>query len=139
MDYALEVVMIPVTDVDRSKAFYQEKLGFRLDVDHHPNDAFRVVQLTPPGSACSIVFGIGMTRAEPGSAQGTLLVVTDIEAAHRELTDRGLDVGPIHHFVEGREVDGPDPERKDYNSFARFSDPDGNTWGLQEVRSPISD
>ncbi|MDH3189464.1 MAG: VOC family protein [Acidimicrobiia bacterium] len=132
------MVMIPVTDVDRSRTLYEEKVGFHLDVDHQPNDSFRVVQMTPPGSACSIVFGIGMTTAEPGSEQGTLLVVTDIEAAHQELTDRGLEVGPIHHFVEGREVDGPDPERNDYNSFARFVDPDGNTWGLQEVRSRIS-
>jgi catechol 2,3-dioxygenase-like lactoylglutathione lyase family enzyme len=127
--------MIPVSDVDRAKQFYGEVLEFSLDVDHHPDDRFRVVQMTPPGSACSIIFGVGMTEAEPGSAQGTLLVVADIDAAHSELSGRGLNLGPIHHYVDGKPVDGPDPGRQDYNSFARFTDPDGNTWGLQEVRS----
>ncbi len=132
MDYKLEVMMIPVSNVDRAKDFYLQ-LGFRLDVDDQPNEDFRVVQMTPPGSACSIIFGVGMTGAAPGSAQGTLLVVSDIEAAHRELSGLGLDLGSIHHYAEGEEVNGPDPDRQDYNSFARFSDPDGNTWGLQEV------
>lgn len=135
MDYKLEVVMIPVSDVDAAKAFYADKLGFHLDVDDHASDTFRVVQMTPPGSACSIVFGVGMTDADPGSAQGTLLVVDDIETAHQELFERGLEIGPLHHYVDGKEVGGLDPDRQDYNSFARFSDPDGNTWGLQEVRS----
>ena len=134
MDFKLELVLLPVTDVDRAKAFYTEQLGFSLDVDHAPNDAFRVVQMTPPGSACSVTIGKGITDATPGSVRGTHLVVTDIEAARDELVGRGVDVGPIRHLGPRGWVEGPHPERADYGSFADFRDPDGNSWVLQEVR-----
>jgi len=135
MDFKLELVLIPVADVDRAKAFYTEKAGFKLDVDHQAGESFRVVQLTPPGSACSITFGIGITDAAPGSVRGTHLVVSDIEAARAELVERGLEVTEIRHFnVESSAwLPGPDPEHADYASFADFSDTDGNTWILQEV------
>jgi catechol 2,3-dioxygenase-like lactoylglutathione lyase family enzyme len=136
VDYKLELVLIPVSDVDRAKAFYSEKLGFSLDVDHQPSDEFRVVQMTPPGSACSITIGIGITEAEPGSYRGTHLVVYDIDAAHAELVARGIEVGEVRHF-DREAMDwrpGADPEHGDYASFADFADPDGNTWVLQEVR-----
>jgi catechol 2,3-dioxygenase-like lactoylglutathione lyase family enzyme len=133
MDFKLELVLIPVADVDRAKEFYVEKCGFQLDVDHHPNEQFRVVQFTPPGSACSLTIGIGITSAEPGSYRGTHLVVTDIEAARDELTGRGVEVSEIRHMGANGWEPGRDPERRDYNSFADFSDPDGNTWVLQEV------
>jgi catechol 2,3-dioxygenase-like lactoylglutathione lyase family enzyme len=141
MDLRLELVLIPVSDVDRAKAFYTEKLGFSLDVDHQPSDEFRVVQMTPPGSACSITIGIGITDAEPGSYRGTHLVVTDIEAARDELAGRGVDVSEVRHFDReaGEWRPGPDPQHGDYASFADFADPDGNTWVLQEVRSRASD
>jgi catechol 2,3-dioxygenase-like lactoylglutathione lyase family enzyme len=132
MDFKLELVLIPVSDVDRAKAFYTDKAGFNLDVDHHPSDSFRVVQLTPPGSSCSITFGIGITDAAPGSVRGTHLVVSDIEAARAELVGRGMEVTEIRHFDSGAWAAGPHPGRLDYNSFADFSDPDGNTWVLQE-------
>jgi len=134
VDWKLELVLLPVTDVDRAKTFYSEKLGFHVDVDHHPSDEFRVVQLTPPGSACSISIGIGITQAVPGSVQGLHLVVTDIEAAHAELVDRGVAAGEIFHFESGQQAPGPDPQRRDYGSFLAFSDPDGNNWVVQEVR-----
>ena len=133
MDYKLELVLIPVTDVDRAKAFYTEKLGFNLDVDHQPNEEFRVVQMTPPGSAASITLGIGITDATPGSYRGTHLVVTDIEAAHAELTGRGVEVSDIRHMTAEGWKPGVDPDHHRYNSFADFADPDGNTWILQEV------
>lgn len=132
MDFKLELVLIPVTDVDRAKAFYTEKAGFNLDVDHRVSDQFRVVQMTPPGSACSITIGIGVTDAAPGSVRGTHLVVTDIETARAVLVKGGVDVGEIRHLASGGWVAGPDPEHRDFNSFADFSDPDGNTWILQE-------
>ncbi|MGH9259694.1 MAG: VOC family protein [Acidimicrobiales bacterium] len=132
MDLKLQLVLVPVSDVDRAKAFY-EKVGFHLDVDHRAGDEFRVVQLTPPGSACSITIGTGTTDATPGSVQGLHLVVSDIEAVRDELVERGVDVGEIHHFEAGGRVPGPDPQRADYGSFAGFSDPDGNSWVLQEV------
>ena len=134
MDLKLELVLIPVSDVDRAKTFYVEKVGFNLDVDHRAGDQFRVVQMTPPGSACSITIGTGITDGAPGSVRGTHLVVSDIEAARAELVGRGVDVGEVRHFESGRWVPGPDPERRDYGSFADFSDPDGNTWVLQEAR-----
>ena len=134
----LELVLIPVTDVDRAKTFYVERLGFSLDVDHQPNEAFRVVQMTPPGSACSITIGIGITEAEPGSYRGTHLVVTDIEAARAELVGRGVEVGEIRHMTPDGWQPGPDPEHARYNSFADFADPDGNTWVLQEVPEAAS-
>jgi len=134
MDWKLELVLLPVTDVDRAKAFYSERLGFHVDVDHHASDEFRVVQLTPPGSACSISIGIGITQAVPGSVQGLHLVVTDIEAAQAELVERGVEIGEIFHFESGQRAPGPDPERRDYGSFLAFSDPDGNSWVVQEVK-----
>jgi catechol 2,3-dioxygenase-like lactoylglutathione lyase family enzyme len=133
-DLRLELVLLPVSDVDRAKAFYTEQLGFSLDVDHQPSDEFRVVQLTPPGSACSIAIGVGITSAEPGSYRGTHLVVSDIQAVRAELVGRGLEVGEIRHMTPEGWADGVDPEHADYNSFADFADPDGNTWVLQEVR-----
>ena len=134
MDLKLELVLIPVSDVDRAKAFYTEKVGFNLDVDHQASEEFRVVQMTPPGSACSITIGKGITDAAPGSYRGTHLVVPDIEAARGELVGRGVEVSEIRHFASGEWRPGPDPEHTDYNSFADFSDPDGNTWVLQERR-----
>jgi catechol 2,3-dioxygenase-like lactoylglutathione lyase family enzyme len=134
VDFKLELVLIPVTDIDRAKAFYVEKCGFNLDVDHEVNENFRVVQMTPPGSACSITIGKGMTDAAPGSYRGTHLVVSDIEAARAELVARGVEVSEIRHFDQksGDWGPGPDPAHADYNSFADFSDPDGNTWVVQE-------
>jgi catechol 2,3-dioxygenase-like lactoylglutathione lyase family enzyme len=133
VDYKLELVLIPVTDVDRAKAFYTENVGFRLDVDHRAGDDFRVVQMTPPGSACSISIGIGLTDSPPGTAKGMHLVVTDIETAREELVGKGVDIGEIRHLKAGEWVPGPDPQRQDYGSFAHFQDPDGNTWVVQEV------
>ena len=135
MDYRLELVLIPVSDVDRAKAFYTERMGFALDVDHQPNEQFRVVQMTPPGSACSITLGIGITDAEPGSYRGTHLIVTDIEAARAELVGRGVEVSDIRHLSAEGWKPGADPAHTDYNSFADLADPDGNTWVLQEVPS----
>ena len=133
VDMKLEVVVIPVSDVDRAKRFYGN-LGWRLDADFVVGNEFRVVQFTPPGSECSISFGTGISEAAPGSAQGLHLVVTDIEAARDELAGRGVEVGDIFHFGSEGQVAGPDPQRSDYGSFATFSDPDGNGWLLQEVR-----
>jgi catechol 2,3-dioxygenase-like lactoylglutathione lyase family enzyme len=135
MDLKLELVLIPVSDVDRAKTFYTEKVGFHLDVDTTPLEGFRVVQMTPPGSACSITVGTGITDAAPGSYRGTHLVVADIEAARAELVARGVEVSDIRHFdrERGEWQPGVDPEHSDYGSFADFSDPDGNTWVLQEV------
>jgi catechol 2,3-dioxygenase-like lactoylglutathione lyase family enzyme len=139
-DMKLEVVVVPVSDVDRAKRFY-EALGWRLDADFTTADDFRVVQLTPPGSECSIIFGLGVTSAKPGSVQGMQLVVYDIEAAHDELADRGVDISEVFHDADGvfhhagteGRVAGPDPERRSYGSFASFNDPDGNGWVLQEI------
>ena len=136
MDWKLELVLLPVTDVDRAKAFYSEQVGFTVDVDHRASDDFRVVQMTPPGSACSISIGKGITSAVPGSVQGLHLVVIDIEAARAELVERGVEVGEIFHFEAGQQTPGPDPERRDYGSFLGFSDPDGNSWVVQEVNRP---
>ncbi len=132
-DMKLEVVVIPVSDVDRSKRFYGG-LGWRLDADFVRGNDFRVVQFTPPGSPCSIHFGTGVTSAEPGSAHGLYLVVSDIEAARAELVDRGIEVSELFHRVgtEGP-FSGPDPQRRSYATRASFSDPDGNGWVLQEV------
>lgn len=134
MEYKLELVLLPVADVDRAKAFYTERCGFHLDVDTSPTEEFRVVQMTPPGSACSITVGKGLLDTAPGSVRGLHLVVADIEAARAELVGRGVEVSPIRHFADGVWQAGPDPERRTYHSFADFSDPDGNTWVLQEVR-----
>ncbi|MGZ4589781.1 MAG: VOC family protein [Actinomycetes bacterium] len=132
MDWKLELVVVPVSDVDRAKSFYAEQAGFRLDVDHSAGEDFRVVQMSPPGSACSIAL---MRNTEaPGSLQGLHLIVSDIDAARAELVDRGAGAGEIFHFGEGGQLPGPDPQRSDYNSFFSFSDPDGNGWLVQEVR-----
>jgi catechol 2,3-dioxygenase-like lactoylglutathione lyase family enzyme len=134
MEYKLELVLLPVSDVDRANAFYTDKLGFLLDVDHRPNDAFRVVQMTPPGSACSVTIGVGLTTAELGSYRGTHLVVADIEAARAELVERGVAVSETRHMTSDGWAAGVDPLPADYGSSADFADPDGNTWMLQEVR-----
>jgi catechol 2,3-dioxygenase-like lactoylglutathione lyase family enzyme len=137
MDYRLEVVTLPVSDVDAALVFYTS-LGFALDVDYHPRDGFRVVQLTPPGSACSIQFGEGLTDAAPGSARSNYLVVDDLEAAHAELVALGIKVGELRHKEPvdtwaGGFAPGIDPERRAYASLAELTDPDGNTWMLQEI------
>jgi predicted enzyme related to lactoylglutathione lyase len=119
MDWKIELIAIPVTDVDRAKAFYVEKAGFNADHDHTVSDEVRFVQLTPPGSACSIAIGKGVTDAAPGSVQGMQMVVSDIEAAHAELVERGVDVSDVQDFPFGR--------------FVFFSDPDGNRWAVQQL------
>jgi catechol 2,3-dioxygenase-like lactoylglutathione lyase family enzyme len=136
----LEVVVVPVSDVDRAKAFY-EGLGWRMDIDYVSSNDVRVVQLTPPGSPASIIIGTGITDAAPGSVDGLQLVVDDIEAAHAELAGRGADVSEVFHDVGGifhhagtiGRVPGPAPERATYGSFTSFGDPDGNGWIVQEV------
>ena len=133
MDWKLELVVLPVSDVDRAKAFYAEQLGFSVDVDHQPNDLFRVVQLTPPGSACSITIGTGVTPVAPGTYQGLHLVVNDIEAAHAQLVSRGVKVSDPFHFGAEGQTAGLEPERGDYGTFLSFADPDGNGWLVQEV------
>ena len=133
MDYKLELVLIPVSDVDRAKKFYLEQAGFVLIVDTPIGPDQRVVQVVPPGSECAIGFGTGITSAAPGAAQGLHLVVSDILAARAELAGRGVAIGPVRHMVNGEWADGPDPERQNYQSFADFTDPDGNIWILQEV------
>lgn len=134
MDYRLELILLPVSDVDRAKAFYTDKAGFKLDVDHSTGDRFRVVQLTPPGSDCSISIGVGLSDMKPGSIKGLHLVVEDIVAAHDELAARGVEISDVRHMSSDGWKSGPDPDHADYNSFADFSDPDGNLWLLQEVR-----
>ncbi|HWZ06971.1 MAG TPA: VOC family protein [Bradyrhizobium sp.] len=135
--FSVEVIILPVSDVDRALRFYVDRVGFTLDVDYAPNDAFRVVQLTPPGSTCSIQIGKGLTNAAAGSVRNVYLVVTDLEAARSRLLEGGVEVGEIRHKIpidawDGRFAPGPDPARRDYASFANFSDPDGNGWVLQE-------
>jgi catechol 2,3-dioxygenase-like lactoylglutathione lyase family enzyme len=140
MDFKLEVIVLPVSDVDRALRFYQG-LGWRLDADFATDPKFRVVQLTPPGSPASIIFGVGLTNAAPGSYQGLHLVVDDIQAARAELADKGAEVSEVfhdagsvfHHAGNDGRVPGPDADRRSYASFASFSDPDGNGWVLQEV------
>jgi catechol 2,3-dioxygenase-like lactoylglutathione lyase family enzyme len=144
VDTKLEVVVLPVTDVDRAKDFYKA-LGWREDGDFGGGDDFRVVQLTPPGSGCSIIFGTGVTSAAPGSAPSVYLVVDDIEAARAELAARGAEISEVFHDISGifphagtrGRVSGLDPERRSYESFASFSDPDGNAWVLQEVTTRL--
>jgi catechol 2,3-dioxygenase-like lactoylglutathione lyase family enzyme len=138
MDYQIQVITLSVGDVDKAAAFYTRQAGFTLDVDYHPASDFRVVQLTPPGSACSIQIGVGLADAPPGSARTTYLAVTDIEAARRELAGRGVTVSGIRHKSpiddwKGGWQPGTDPERRDYASLADFADPDGNTWVIQEI------
>jgi catechol 2,3-dioxygenase-like lactoylglutathione lyase family enzyme len=144
MDMKLEVIVLPVSDVDRAKRFYQG-LGWREDADFVTDERFRVVQFTPPGSACSIIFGTGITSAAPGSVQNLLLAVGDVEKARVELAERGAAVSETYHdaggvfFHAGTEsrVPGPDPDRRSYSSFASFSDPDGNGWVLQELTTRL--
>ncbi|MBF6132096.1 VOC family protein [Nocardia otitidiscaviarum] len=141
MDMRLEVVVLPVDDVDRAKAFYTERLGFRLDADFPVDDGYRVVQVTPPGSECSIILGTGVTAAAPGSLRGLHLIVTDIEKAIAELSERGIAVdgpfrdatGVFHRAGTESRVPVAHPERRSYGSFAAFTDPDGNGWFVQEV------
>jgi catechol 2,3-dioxygenase-like lactoylglutathione lyase family enzyme len=135
VDLKLEVLAIPVADVDRAKRFYGETLGWRLDGDFKAGDEFRGLQYTPPGSPASIHFGKGVTPAAPGSAKGLFLVVSDIVAARAELVDRGVEVSEVFHRAGPgyAPVSGPDPQRRSYTSFATFDDPDGNSWVLQEV------
>jgi catechol 2,3-dioxygenase-like lactoylglutathione lyase family enzyme len=140
----LEVVVVPVADVDRAKDFYQA-LGWRLDADFVSGEGFRVVQVTPPGSPCSVIFGTGVTSANPGSADGLQLVVTDIEAARDELAERGAAVsevfhdtgGVFHHAGNQGRASGPAPDHQSYGSFISFSDPDGNGWFVQEVTTRL--
>ncbi len=132
MDWKLELIVVPASDVDRAKAFYLEQVGFELLVDHRAGEDFRVVQMTPPGSACSIAVMKVPERA--GAVQGLHLIVEDIDAARGELAGRGIDVSDVFHFGEGGQTPGHDPERRDYNSFVSFGDPDGNGWLVQEVK-----
>jgi catechol 2,3-dioxygenase-like lactoylglutathione lyase family enzyme len=125
MEWKLELVAVPVSDVDRAKAFYTEKVGFNADHDHKVSDELRFVQLTPPGSACSIAIGTGIVQSQPGSLQGVQLVVSDIEAARRELVERGVEVSEVQDLPGG--------------SFVFFSDPDGNGWSVQQIRAPSPD
>lgn len=147
MDLKLEAIVIPVSDVDRAKAFYETALGFRVDVDHpaarfedgrgfrRPGAVrYRIVQMTPPGSACSIQIGEGLNDVKPGTYQNTYLVTSDLEATRAELLARGVDVSEPFHFDLQGQSPGLDPERRSYNSFATFEDPDGNGWLLQEIR-----
>ena len=147
MNLKLEAIIIPVSDVDRAKKFYQETLGFRLDVDHRAatyeeglgfryrdEASYRIVQLTPPGSECSIQIGSGITHAKPGTYQGIYLITTDLDATRAELLKRGLDVSEAFHFGPKGQTAGLHPERADYSSFASFTDPDGNGWLIQEVK-----
>jgi catechol 2,3-dioxygenase-like lactoylglutathione lyase family enzyme len=131
MDWKLEVIVVPVADVDRAKQFYADRLGFVVDVDHRDGD-FRVVQMTPRGSACSITVGTGINPSEPGTLGGLQITVADIDEAHRELAERGIDNSGIQHFVHGAPQPGPDPDRAPFNSFIFFADPDGNRWAIQE-------
>ena len=144
-----EIVVIPVSDVDRAKEFYG-KLGWRLDADYDSGKDFRVIQFTPPGSGCSIIFGKNVTPAAPGSAQGLYLIVSDIQTARKELLDRGVEVSEVFHdaagvyagpdepYLFGRvRVSGPDPEHRSYRSFASFRDPDGNGWLFQEITTRL--
>lgn len=142
MDLKLEVLFVPVSDVDRAKAFY-ESLGFRLDIDYIASDEYRVAQLTPPGSEASIIIGKSITAATPGSLQNQIFAVKDILATRADLVEKGVDVSEVFHYAKGfifhrdsqHRVAGPHPERADYQSFATFSDPDGNTWSLQEINT----
>jgi catechol 2,3-dioxygenase-like lactoylglutathione lyase family enzyme len=131
MDWKLELIVVPASDVDRTKAFYLEQVGFELLVDHRAGEDFRVVQMTPPGSACAIAVMKQPERA--GSLLGLHLIVPDIDAARAELARRGVEVSEVFHFDEGGQQPGHDPERRDYNSFISFSDPDGNGWLVQDV------
>jgi catechol 2,3-dioxygenase-like lactoylglutathione lyase family enzyme len=149
VDMKFEIVVIPVSDVDRAKEFY-ERLGWRLDADYDNGKDFRIIQFTPPGSGCSVIFGKNVTSAPPGSAEGLYLIVSDIQAARKALLDRGIQIGEVFHnegvyagtdepFLFGRvRVSGPDPEHRSYRSFASFHDPDGNGWLFQEITARLA-
>jgi catechol 2,3-dioxygenase-like lactoylglutathione lyase family enzyme len=149
VDMKFEIVVIPVSDVDRAKQFYA-KLGWRLDADYDDGKGFRIIQFTPPGSGCSIIFGKNVTPAAPGSAQGLYLIVSDIQAARQALLDRGIQISEVFHndgvyagtdepFLFGRvRVSGPDPQHQSYRSFASFRDPDGNGWLFQEITTRLA-
>jgi catechol 2,3-dioxygenase-like lactoylglutathione lyase family enzyme len=145
VEMRIEIVVIPVSDVDRAKRFYSD-LGWRLDIDFHRPDGYRVIQFTPPGSDCSVIFGKNVTLAPPGSAQGLYLVVYDIVATREELIGRGIPVselfhdtgGVFHHADSKGVVQGPNPERCSYATYASFNDPDGNGWLMQEVTARLS-
>jgi len=132
MDWKLEVLVVPVSDVDRAKEFYADKLGFTVDTDFSPNENFRVVQVTPPGSACSITFGKGMGDGAPGSVKGNQFVVQDIAAAAAHLDQIGIGNSGVMHFEDGQMTPGPDPQDQPFGSFVFFDDPDGNTWAVQQ-------
>ncbi len=147
MDLKLESVIVPVSDVDRAKKFYEEALGFRVDVDHRAAvyeealgfrlrgaASYRIVQLTPPGSECSILIGTGITQVSPGAYQGIHLITSDIEATRAELVNRGVEVSEPFHFGPEGQTPGLEPGRASYNSYVSFSDPDGNGWLIQEVK-----
>jgi catechol 2,3-dioxygenase-like lactoylglutathione lyase family enzyme len=134
MDWTLELIVVPVSDVDRAKQFYVEQAGFQLLIDTSAGPDFRVVQLVPPGSACAIAIGTGLGSMAPGSLHGLHLCVSDIEAARAALVDRGTEVGDYFHFGEAGQTPGLDPERRSYGTFMPFQDPDGNTWLVQEVK-----
>jgi catechol 2,3-dioxygenase-like lactoylglutathione lyase family enzyme len=134
MDWTLELIVVPVSDVDRAKAFYVDQAGFDVLVDHSAGEDFRVVQLVPPGSACAIALMKNNNEMAPGTLHGLHLCVSDIDAARTQLVDRGVDASELFHFGEGGQLTGPDPERQSYNSFLSFKDPDGNTWLVQEVK-----
>src|SRR6185295_10826783 len=144
MDMKLEVIVVPVSDVDRAKAFY-EKLGFRLDIDYVANEKFRVIQFTPPNSAASIIFGKGITSERRGSADSLVLAVNDVDAARKDLIARGINVSEIFHYaggpfnnaLENPRVTGRDPQARSYYSFASFEDPDGNGWLMQEITTRL--
>jgi catechol 2,3-dioxygenase-like lactoylglutathione lyase family enzyme len=149
VDMKFEIVVIPVSDVDRAKEFYA-KLGWRLDADYDNGKDFRIIQFTPPASGCSVIFGKNVTPAAPGSAQGLYLIISDIQAARKELLDRGVQISEVFHnegvyagtdepFLFGRvRVSGPDPEHRSYRSFASFRDPDGNGWLFQEITTRLA-
>jgi len=151
IDMQLEVVVIPVSDIDRAKEFYGGKLGWRLDADYDNGKDFRVIQFTPPGSGCSVIFGKNVTAAAPGSAQGLYLIVSDIEAARKELLGHGIQISQVFHdaggvyagsdepYLFGRlRLHGRDPEHRSYRSFASFQDPDGNGWLFQELTTRLA-
>ncbi|HSL03964.1 MAG TPA: glyoxalase superfamily protein [Nitrospiraceae bacterium] len=150
VDMKFEIVVIPVSDIDRAKEFYGEKLGWRLDAEYDSGKDFRIMQFTPPGSGCSVIFGKNVTAAAPGSAQGLYLIVSDIEAARKELLGRGVKISEVFHDAAGvyagtdepylfgrHRVSGRDPEHRSYRSFASFHDPDGNGWLLQEITTRL--
>jgi catechol 2,3-dioxygenase-like lactoylglutathione lyase family enzyme len=134
MDWTLELVVVPVSDVDRAKAFYMDQIGFGLLVDHSAGEDFRVVQLVPPGSACAIAI-MRNTEMAAGSLQGLHLCVSDIDVARAQLVDRGVDASELFHFGESGQMAGPDPARASYNTFLSFRDPDGNGWLVQEKKA----